>query len=167
MGNRGIVTTVMDLFQIIRLVHIVSASILFGTGIGIAFFMLKAHVSRNANAMAFTTSNVVLADWIFTTPTVIIQALSGLWLTLRLSIPLNSVWFISVVSLFAIVGLCWIPVVRIQIRIRNIIANGGQLDDYRSLMRTWVALGIPAFLCVMALYFLMVTKIGLGSYVFT
>ena len=117
--------------------------------------------------MAVTTANVVLADWVFTTPAVIIQAISGLWLTTKLSIPLNSVWFVLVVSIFVFVGLCWIPVVRIQIRIRNIIAGGGHQEQYQGLMRVWVALGIPAFLGVLALYYLMVTKTGLGTYVFT
>jgi uncharacterized membrane protein len=129
--------------------------------------MLKAHLSGNKGAMAVTTSNVVLADWIFTAPAVIVQATTGLWLTAKLSIPFNSLWFILVVALFVLVGLCWIPVVRIQIRIRNIIANGGELEQYQGLMRVWVSLGIPAFLGVLVLYFLMVSKMGMDIYVFT
>jgi len=157
----------MDIYLLVKLLHIISASVLFGTGVGIAFFMLKAHLSGNREAIAITTLNVVLADWIFTTPAVIIQAVTGLWLTLRLSIPLNSIWFISVITLFIIVGCCWIPVVKIQIRIRNIISKGGDLAEYQGLMRTWVALGIPAFLGVLVLYFMMVTKMGVGTNVFT
>ncbi len=156
----------MDSYSLIKLIHIISASILFGTGIGTAFFMLRAHLSGNPEAMAVTTRNVVLADWIFTTPAVVIQATTGLWLTFQLSIPLGSVWFIMVVSLFAVIGICWIPVVRIQIRIRNIIANGGGRADYQNLMKTWVALGVPALISILILYVLMVTKFGVGTNVF-
>ena len=157
----------MDSYSLIKLIHIISASILFGTGIGTAFFMLRAHLSGNPEAMAVTTRNVVLADWIFITPAVIIQATNGLWLTFQLSIPLGSVWFIAVVSLFAVMGFCLIPVVQIQIRIRNIIANGGGMADYQKLMKTWVALGVPAFISILILYVLMVTRIGVGTHVFT
>lgn len=156
----------MEPLQIVRLVHIVSASILFGTGLGIAFFMLRAHLSGNEEAMAVTTSNVVLADWIFTTPAVIVQAITGLWLTYKLSLPMDSLWFVLVITVFVLVGLCWIPVVRIQIRIRNIIAIGGRPDEYQGLMKLWASLGIPAFLGVLALYFLMVSKWGLETKVF-
>jgi uncharacterized membrane protein len=156
----------MDSYSLIKLVHIISASILFGTGIGTAFFMFRAHLSGNPEAMAVTTKNVVLADWIFTTPAVFIQAVTGLWLTLQLSIPLGSLWFITVVFLFVLIGICWIPVVHIQIRIRNIIANGGGIADYQKLMKTWVTLGVPAFISILILFILMVTKTGVGTIVF-
>lgn len=156
----------MDSYHLVRLIHIVSASVLFGTGIGIAFFMFRAYLSGNREAMAVTTANVVLADWVFTTPAVIVQAATGLWLTARLSIPLNSLWFVLVVALFILVGACWIPVVLIQIRIRNIISSGGDTHRYRSLMRAWAGLGIPAFLGVLVLYFLMITKHGMSVMVF-
>lgn len=157
----------MTSYLLIKLIHIISASILFGTGIGTAFFMLRAYLSRNPEAMAVTTRNVVLADWVFTTPAVIIQAATGLWLTLKLSIPLGSVWFVSVVSLFVLIGICWVPVVHIQIRIRDIIASGGAMADYQTLMRTWVALGVIAFVSVLILFVLMVTKMGEANNVFT
>lgn len=157
----------MDSFHIVRLIHILSAAILFGTGIGIAFFMLKAHLSGDENALAVTTRHVVQADWLFTAPAVVIQGITGLWLTAQLSVPWNSLWFVLVVALFVLVGLCWIPVVRIQIRIRNIIVSGGHPGQYRALLRAWILLGVPAFLGVLALYFLMVTKAGFGVYLFS
>lgn len=156
----------MDSYTLIRLIHIISASILFGTGIGIAFFMLRAHLSGNLEAMAVTTRNVVLADWIFTTPAILIQIITGLWMTFQLSIPPGSVWFITVIALFILIGFCWIPVVLIQIKIRNIIAGGGKMADYQNLMKTWVALGIPAFASILILFFLMVTKYGMATNIF-
>jgi len=150
----------MTLYLWVKLVHILSATVLFGTGLGTAFFMLRAHLSRNDEAMAVTTRNVVMADWLFTTPAVIVQLLTGLWLTDKLNISFGSTWFIAVICLYGFVGICWIPVVWIQIRIRDLIAGGAQRDAYRLLMRWWMALGVPAFASVLVLFFLMVFRTG-------
>ena len=152
----------MGMYSWVKLLHIISATLLFGTGLGTAFFMLRAHLSGNAEAMKVTVNNVVLADWVFTTPAVIVQFATGLWLSLQLGIPLGSAWFVAVVALFGLVGVCWLPVVWIQIRIRQIVAGGGQQSDYRNLMRSWVALGVPAFASVLVLFYLMVSKAGVG-----
>lgn len=144
----------------IKLLHILSATVLFGTGMGTAFFMLKAHLSKNDEAMAVTTRNVVTADWLFTTPAVVLQLVTGLWLTDKLNISFSSTWFIAVISLYVFVGFCWIPVIWIQIRIRDQIASGANRDDYKKLMRAWIALGVPAFTSVLILFYLMVSKIG-------
>ena len=151
----------MTLYLWIKLLHVLSATVLFGTGMGIAFFMLKAYLSNNDEAMAVTTRHVVMADWLFTTPAVVIQLLTGLWLTNMLNMSFGSSWFIAVIGIFIFVGICWIPVVRIQIRIRDLIAAGASRDDYRKLMRIWAALGVPAFGGVLVLFFLMVSKTGI------
>jgi len=150
----------MNLYLWIKLVHILSATVLFGTGMGTAFFMLKAYLSRNEQAMKITTETVVIADWLFTTPAVVVQLVTGLLLTTKLNIAYDSLWLISVMSLYAFVGLCWIPVVWIQIRIRNMIANGCDRSEYQKLMRFWIALGVPAFSAVIAIFYLMVSKSG-------
>jgi len=150
----------MSLYLWIKLVHILSATVLFGTGMGTAFFMLKAYLSRNDQAMKITTSTVVMADWVFTTPAVVVQLVTGLWLTSKMNIPYDSSWFIAVISLYVLVGLCWIPVVWIQIRIRNLIVSGSARNEYQQLMRAWIALGVPAFSAVLVIFYLMVSKIG-------
>lgn len=150
----------MSFYLWIKLLHILSATVLFGTGMGTAFFMLKAYLSRSDEAMRITTRNVVLADWVFTTPAVILQFVTGLWLTHELNISFGSSWFMTVVALYVVVGICWVPVVWIQIRIRNLIAHGRGRDDYKILMRMWVLLGIPAFTSVLVIFFLMVSKLG-------
>ena len=150
----------MSLYLWIKLVHILSATVLFGTGMGTAFFMLKAYLSQNDQAMKITTVTVVMADWIFTTPAVVIQLATGLWLTSKMNIAFDSPWFVAVISLYAIVGLCWIPVVWIQIRIRNLIADGHARENYKNLMRAWVALGVPAFSAVIIIFYLMVSRLG-------
>jgi uncharacterized membrane protein len=150
----------MNLYLWIKLVHILSATVLFGTGMGTAFFMLKAYLSQNDQAMKITTNTVVMADWVFTTPAVVIQLATGLWLTSKLNIAYDSAWFVAVISLYALVGFCWIPVVWIQIRIKDLIATGSARDDYRQLMRVWMALGVPAFGSVIVIFYLMVSKLG-------
>jgi len=152
----------MNLYLGIKLLHIVSATILLGTGLGTAFFMSQAYRSGNDEAMKSTTQTVVLADRLFTTPAVIVQILSGLWLTQRLGIPFTSVWFVAVIALFCLVGACWLPVVWIQIRIRELFRAGAGIDECRTLMRIWIALGVPAFTTVLILFWLMVFKPGIG-----
>jgi uncharacterized membrane protein len=152
----------MTLYLWVKLVHILSATVLFGTGMGTAFFMLKAYLSQNEQAMKVTTRSVVMADWVFTTPAVVLQLVTGLWLTSRLNIAFDSPWFVAVIALFLFVGLCWVPVVCIQIRIRNLIADGRPREDYRNLMRAWVALGVPAFASVIGIFYLMVAKVGIA-----
>ncbi len=133
---------------------------LFGTGVGTAFFMLQAHRAGSREAMRVTARNVVLADGLFTAPAVVLQLGSGIWLAWRLGISFGSAWFVGVLSLYALVGACWIPVVFIQIRIRDIVAAGGGKDEYGGLMRWWIGLGIPAFGAVLVLFLLMVSKAG-------
>ena len=156
----------MDPYLAIKLLHIISATILFGTGLGTAFFMFQAYRSGNEEAMKSTTATVVLADWLFTTPAVIVQLATGLWLTYRLGIPYTSLWFVLVIGLFCLVGACWLPVVWIQIRLRNLIAAGSGIDECGPLMRVWIALGVPAFTAVLVLFGLMVYRPWTGRLLF-
>lgn len=151
----------MGLYGWIKLIHILSATVLFGTGIGTAFFMLQAHLSANPEAMRVTARHVVLADALFTTPAVVVQLATGVWLSLRLQIPWGSAWFLAVLGLFLLVGLCWLPVVWLQLKIRDILAAGGGYPEYRHLMRAWIALGVPGFVGVLLLFYLMVSRAGM------
>ncbi|MCZ6561274.1 MAG: DUF2269 domain-containing protein [Gammaproteobacteria bacterium] len=156
----------MDFYLGVKLLHILSATLLFGTGLGTAFFMYRAYRSENVEAMKVTTENVVLADWVFTTPAIVVQILSGVWLTQRLGISYNSVWFVTVIGLFCLVGACWTPVVWIQIKVRNLIRQNRPINEYKSLMSAWIALGIPAFLSVLVLFVLMVYRPWTQSIIF-
>ncbi len=152
----------MELHLGVKLVHILSATLLFGTGLGTAFFMFSAYRSNDVRIMQQTAEWVVLADWLFTTPAVTLQIATGFWLTARLGIPFNSAWFVLVVGLFVLVGLCWLPVVWIQIRLRNRLRAGATIDECRHLMRAWTSLGVPAFTSVIVIFGLMVYKPWLG-----
>lgn len=153
-------------YLLLKYLHILSATFLFGTGIGTAFFMLMAYISKNVEMLKYTTKHVVIADWLFTAPSVILQPITGIWLMLILHYSFNTLWFFIVVGLYLLAGACWVPVVFIQYRLRNIAAQCKEANlpkQYHILMRWWVGLGIPAFLSLLIVYWLMISKQGLGS----
>lgn len=149
----------------LKWIHILSATLLFGTGLGIAFFMWMAHRTQDARTIATTARWVVLADTFFTAPAVVVQLASGLWLTHMLGMPLSVFWIKASLVLFVVTGMCWLPVVWLQIQARNLAReaadNGTPLPKaYARAMRWWFWLGWPAFLSVMTIFWLMVHKTG-------
>ncbi len=123
--------------------------LLFGTGPGSAFYKWSADRSANILHIANTNRQVVLADWIFTTPTIIIQPLSGIWMAHILGIPLSTPWIAISLALYVLAGACWIPVVWLQIKMRNIstICTKQKTElpqQYWHYARSWFYLGIPA-----------------------
>ena len=157
----------MDNYLILKMLHILSSMILIGTGAGIAFFMLMASRSNSPQGLLVVTRIVVLADWVFTAPAVIIQFLSGLLLMQLLGYSFTSPWFMLVISLFLLIGACWLPVVWIQYRLRSLAAKMACSDtefdtsvneQFRGWMRAWVLLGIPAFSAIIVILYLMVFK---------
>lgn len=147
------------MYLTVKLIHIISATLLFGTGLGSAFYMFMAYRSDNMNVMAETNRIVVIADFCFTTPTVIIQLVTGLYLLNYLGLEWTSPWSLSVLGLYLFVGSCWIPVVWLQIWLRNRAKHLKSPDaQYRLRMKIWMILGIMAFPAVIILYAFMVYK---------
>ena len=146
----------------LKLIHILSSTLLFGTGLGTAFFMVRANMSKDIRNLQSTATSVVLADWLFTAPSVIIQPLSGYYLMKAANFAFDSLWFYLVVGLFLLAGACWVPVVCIQMKLKTIAQsanNWGGLDDrYFKLYQYWMTLGVPAFIAVLLLFYLMVFK---------
>lgn len=147
----------------IKWIHILSSTLLFGTGLGIAFFMWMAHLGDDARHIARTARVVVIADTVFTAPAVVVQFVTGVWLAHRIGLPYTTFWLGAAVALFVAVGLCWLPVVWLQIRARDLAreaaASGAPLPpEYMRVMRWWFVLGWPAFLGVLAIFALMVLK---------
>ncbi len=143
--------------------HILSATVLFGTGLGIAFFKWITDRQGDVRAIRIVSERVVLADWLFTTPAVLIQPLSGLGLAHLAGYPLLSGWIAASLLLYGLAGLCWLPVLWLQIRMRDIARhaddNGIALpSDYWRYASRWFWLGIPAFCALLAVYWLMVFK---------
>jgi len=146
----------------LKMIHILSATLLFGTGLGTAFHGLASNLSGDVRAVAIANRNVVLADWFFTTPAVIIQPVTGVLLAWD-RWPLTADWLVLSMVLYAFTGACWLPVVWLQIRMRRIAercaAEGTALPPvYYRYFRIWFALGWPAFVSVIAIFWLMVFK---------
>lgn len=147
----------------IKWLHILSSTLLFGTGLGSAFYMFFASLSRDVRATAVVVRYVVIADWAFTTPTIIIQPLTGLYLIHLAGFPMQSGWIVWSFALYFLAGACWLPVVWMQIKMRdmaqNAAANDQPLPDlYWTYLWRWVALGIVAFLALVLVFYLMVAK---------
>jgi uncharacterized membrane protein len=154
---------VTDLYALLKIAHIVGATVLLGTGAGIAFFMLMAHRTRDPALIAHTAGIVVLADTVFTASAVILQPVTGAALAHLSGYPLLSGWIGASLVLYVVAGLCWLPVVWIQIRLRDLarhaVATGAPLPErYVRLFRLWFALGFPAFAAVLGIVWLMVVK---------
>ncbi len=150
-------------YNLLKWSHILSAFLLFGTGLGSAFYKWMADRSGNLQAQAITARHVVLADILFTTPTVIYQPLSG-WLLLReLDISVFEPWVLLAFALYLLAGACWLPVVYLQIRMRDlalaaVAQNRALPESYARLARIWFFLGWPAFLSLVIAVWLMVAK---------
>ena len=147
----------------LKALHILSAILLFGTGLGSAFYKFMADRRGDLSAIATTNRHVVLADWLFTTPTILIQPLTGLWMARIAGWPLTEPWLLASLILYLIAGACWLPVVVLQIRMRDLSAAAVQDNApfslrYRRYARIWFWLGIPAFIAMVLTVLLMVLK---------
>ncbi|MEG8032473.1 DUF2269 domain-containing protein [Sphingomonas aurantiaca] len=131
----------MDEYLLLKTVHILSSTLLFGTGLGTAFHGFMANRSGDLAARRIVNRNVVIADWLFTTPAVILQPVTGVWLARIAGYPLTTDWLAAAIVLYLFVGACWLPVVGIQIEMRRIVdrlADGEGLPArYFTLSRTW------------------------------
>ena len=147
----------------VKWVHILSATLMFGTGFGTAFYMFFVNRTRNVQAMAVVTRLVAKADWWFTTPSVILQPLSGFWMIHLAGFPLSSRWIVWSFALYLLAGACWLPVVWLQLKMRDMAAqaaaSGSPLPAlYWRYEKIWTALGFPAFIGLLVVYWLMVHK---------
>lgn len=153
----------MNTYLLLKTVHILSSVLMVGTGFGSAFYMFFANRSANVQAQAVVSRLVVRADWWFTTPAIIIQPLSGIALMHMAGWPLSAPWLALSIALYVLAGLCWLPVVVMQIhmaQLATVAADNNQPlpDAYRRLARRWEALGYPAFVAMLGIYYLMVNK---------
>jgi uncharacterized membrane protein len=150
-------------YEIAKWLHVLSSTVLFGTGLGSAYYMFFASRTGDARTVANVVRHVVVADWLFTTTTIIFQPLSGLYLAHLAQFPLASRWIFWSFVLYFVAGACWIPVVFLQIRMRKLAeaaaTNSAPLPvAYTRLLRWWTALGVPAFFSLVIVFYLMVAK---------
>jgi uncharacterized membrane protein len=148
---------------IVKTVHIIGAIIIFGTGLGTAFHGMMCNLSGDARSIATGNRNVVLADWIFTAPAVILQPITGAYLMWANGWSLNDHWIIASIILYAIAGGCWLPVVWLQVQMHKMsklaIKTNTELPaTYKKYLRIWFTLGWPAFISGGIILWLMVSK---------
>ena len=153
----------MDGYVLAKTVHVLSSTVLLGTGAGIAFFMWRAHRTRDARVIAAVAADVVRADFLFTTTAVVLQPATGFLMLWELGYPWTAPWIRWSLLLYVLVGCCWLPVVWLQLRLRDMLGAklaGRAVDEMRfqRYVRWWFALGWPAFVGLVAVFGLMVAK---------
>lgn len=147
----------------IKYIHIISMLLLVGTGLGSAFYKWMADRNGNISLIVSTNRHVVYADWFFTTPAIIVQPLSGLYLAYMLDISIATDWLLVSLLLYVLAGICWIPVVWLQIKMHKLAVWADSAQQslpplYWRYVKIWTGLGIPAFLSMLAIIFLMIFK---------
>lgn len=149
--------------DVLRWLHVIGATVLIGTGAGIAFFMLMAHRTGDAKLIAHTAAVVVIADWIFTATAVVAQPVTGVLLANALGWKLTEGWLIASMALYVFIGAFWLPVVWMQAKMRDLARaaaaeNAPLPDRYHRLYRAWFACGVPAFTAILILLWLMLMR---------
>jgi uncharacterized membrane protein len=156
-------------YALIKTLHVLSATLLLGTGLGSAYYLWRGNRDGDPRVVASVARHVVQADWLFTTPAVIVQPLSGLWLARLSGWPVTTPWIAAGIALYILAGACWLPVVWLQIQMREMaetaVAEGRPLPErHVRIARIWERLGYPAFAAVIGALALMVVKPDLGSW---
>jgi uncharacterized membrane protein len=153
----------MTEYYVLKFLHVIGATVLLGTGAGIAFFMLMAHRTGNVAVVAGVARIVVIADYVFTATAVVAQPITGLLLARAIGYDLTEGWILASIALYIFTGLFWLPVVWMQSRMRtlarNAAASGAPLPpEYHRLFRWWFAFGFPAFAAVLLIFWLMIVR---------
>lgn len=157
----------MDWLSIVRWLHVIGAAILLGTGAGIAFFMVMARRTGRPDLIAHVAATVVVADLLFTATAVVVQPVTGALLAKMIGWPLSERWIVLSLGLYVLTGAFWLPVVWIQLRLRDLArdaaAVGAPLSPrFHRLYAIWFACGFPAFAAVLAIFWLMLTRPALS-----
>jgi uncharacterized membrane protein len=142
-------------YLFLKWLHIISSTVLLGTGAGIAFFMWRAHRSGDARVIAAVAAEVVRADFLFTATAVVLQPVTGFLLIGKLGMPWTTPWIHRALLLYVLVGCCWLPVVWLQLRMRDLARHAAAQNlplpaAYHRCFRFWFLLGFPAFAGVLA-----------------
>lgn len=153
----------MTAYYLLKWLHVIGATVLLGTGAGIAFFMLMAHRSGDVRVIAGVTRIVVVADYVFTATAVVAQPITGALLAWTVGYSLGEGWILASIALYLLTGAFWLPVVWMQSRMRSLAAAAAAAgtalpDEYHRLFRRWFAFGFPAFTAVLAIFWLMIAR---------
>jgi uncharacterized membrane protein len=158
----------MTAYFVFKYLHVIGASVLLGTGAGIAFFMLLAHLRGAPSVVAGVARIVVIADFVFTATAVIAQPITGVLLARSVGYSLSEGWIVWSVALYILTGAFWLPLIWMQMRMRDLAAEAACRNEslpqrYHQLFRLWFAFGFPAFGAVLAIFWLMIARPAIGS----
>ena len=158
---------IVDAYLVLKFLHVIGAAVLLGTGAGIAFFMVRAHSTRNPAIVAAVAEIVVLADFLFTATAVVAQPVTGLLLVRVAGYSIWDDWIVLSIVLYLVTGAFWLPVVWMQMRMRGLSAKAAREANplplaYHRLYRLWFAFGFPAFAAVVAIFWLMIARPDFG-----
>ena len=150
-------------YLVLKWLHILGSTVIFGTGLGTAFHFWITQRREDTAAIAAAARSTVLADWIFTLPAVVLQPVTGVALARMAGFPLDAPWLAGALALYALSAACWIPVVFIQLRLRDLAEASVREErplgpEFAKLVRRWTLLGWPAFIAMVATFWLMVAK---------
>jgi uncharacterized membrane protein len=150
-------------YLFVKWLHVLSSTVLFGTGLGSAYYMFFASRTRDPRVVATVVRHVVIADWVFTTPTIVLQPLTGFYLLHLAGMSWSAPWVAWSIALYLLAGAAWLPVVWMQIRMRDMASRAATMGTglparYWTYLRTWVALGVIAFAALVVVFYLMVEK---------
>ena len=151
------------LYLWLKYIHILSSTILFGTGIGTACVMLYGHVRKNMDVRAGINQYVVFVDWLFTGISGVLQPITGFWMVYLAGYPLTSLWLMGSILGYVITAFCWFPVVYLQIKISRMTTYAAQTHSllpptYYYYFKIWIVLGCIAFVSLLVVFYLMVMK---------
>jgi uncharacterized membrane protein len=157
------------LYFLLKYVHVIGASVLLGTGSGIAFFMVMAHRTGDPAKIAGVARTVVTADFLFTATAVVLQPITGVALAHEVGYALSEGWIVLSVLLYLLTGAFWLPVVFMQMRMRDLaeaaaLAGTALPNAYHRLFWTWFAFGFPAFGAVLGIFWLMIARPGIALF---
>jgi len=151
--------------ELVRLFHVVSSALMFGVGIGAFWFMVASVRSGNPAAIAVTTRNAVRAEWFIAAPVALIQPTTGYLLMLQLGYTLHSRWFAAVATLYIIAGMCWVYLVKAELKMRDLATKHRAATElpagFGPLFQRWTRLALGSFAGVLAIFWLMVFRPGL------
>ncbi len=156
----------MTIYTVLKIIHVISASVLFGTGMGTAFYMLLVNCQKDTALIAKATRQVVFADWLFTGTSGVVQAVTGVVMIYLKGYSFHLLWVWGSILGYLIAGACWLPVVWLQIRCRDMAELASTRQQalpqlYHRYFTAWWVLGIPAFAALLGVFFLMSSKISL------
>lgn len=157
----------MSAYLALEVLHVLGAAILFGTGLGIAYFQWMANRTGEPRSVLAVARIVVVADFVFTASAAVLQPVTGALLAAEAGYSIGEPWIGISIALYVLIGACWLPVVWLQLRMRDLaaaaVATGAPLSEaYHRLHWRWLLLGWPAFLAMLAIFALMVAKPTFG-----